>query len=105
MIVSMADGLRYAVYVSLSRQTCTGKVRCRLMAVKKVSSGRCFGGTYDFFKFCVEVFKNVIGLQTPVLLFVTFCRVFVYYICGHVRTVSPVHAFCILNCVPPVIFG
>ena len=39
MIVSMADGLRYAVYVSLSRQTCTGKVRCRLMAVKKVSSG------------------------------------------------------------------
>ena len=38
MIVSMANGLRYAVYVSLSRQTCTGKVRCRLMAVKKVSS-------------------------------------------------------------------
>ena len=38
MIVSMANGLRYAVYVSLSRQTCTGKVRCLFMAVKKVSS-------------------------------------------------------------------
>ena len=38
MIVSMANGLRYAVYVSLSRQTCTGKVRSLSMAVKKVSS-------------------------------------------------------------------
>ena len=35
MTVSMADGLRYAVYVSLSRQTCTGKVGCLLMAAKK----------------------------------------------------------------------
>ena len=96
MIVSMADGLRYAVYVSLSRQTCTAKVRCLLMAVRKGSSDiiglRVVDVSAAFmiilsFLLKSSTSKNVIGLGTPVLRIVVFdiLRCFFLYTFADIR--------------------